>query len=213
MINVAALEEIYLNIDKAAQKRNDQPKIIAVTKTHPFSAIEDVYNCGIFSIGENRVQEAKSKFSNLDGLELHLIGPLQTNKVKDALQLFNVIQSIDRKKLIDEISKSKSKLEDIKTTSYYIQVNIGLEKQKAGIDKLKVADLYEYACKNNLKIDGLMCIPPNTINPEPYFEEMINIKNTINKNLKLSMGMSNDYLIALKHNSSLIRIGSLIFND
>ena len=90
---------------------------------------------------------------------MHLIGPLQTNKVKDALQLFNVIQSIDRKKLIDEISKSKSKLEDIKTTSYYIQVNIGLEKQKAGIDKLKVADLYEYACKNNLKIDGLMCIP------------------------------------------------------
>ena len=207
-INYENLDKVLLSLDSYINAR-----LLIVSKNRSVTDINELIDKGFKLFGENRVQEAKSKFSNLDGLELHLIGPLQTNKVKDALQLFNVIQSIDRKKLIDEIIKSKSKLEDIKTTSYYIQVNIGLEKQKAGIDKLKVADLYEYACKNNLKIDGLMCIPPNTINPEPYFEEMINIKNTINKNLKLSMGMSNDYLIALKHNSSLIRIGSLIFND
>lgn len=207
-INYENLDKVLLSLDSYINAR-----LLIVSKNRSVTDINELIDKGFKLFGENRVQEAKSKFSNLDGLELHLIGPLQTNKVKDALQLFNVIQSIDRKKLIDEIIKSKSKLEDIKTTSYYIQVNIGLEKQKAGIDKLKVADLYEYACKNNLKIDGLMCIPPNTINPEPYFEEMINIKNTINKNLKLSMGMSNDYLIALKHKSSLIRIGSLIFND
>ena len=207
-INHENLDKVLLSLDS-----HINAKLLIVSKNRSVTDINELIDKGFKLFGENRVQEAKSKFSNLDGLELHLIGPLQTNKVKDALQLFNVIQSIDRKKLIDEISKSKSKLEDIKTTSYYIQVNIGLEKQKAGIDKLKVADLYEYACKNNLKIDGLMCIPPNTINPEPYFEEMIKIKDTINKNLKLSMGMSNDYLIALKHNSSLIRIGSLIFND
>ena len=207
-INYENLDKVLLSLDS-----HINAKLLIVSKNRSVTDINELIDKGFKLFGENRVQEAKSKFSNLDGLELHLIGPLQTNKVKDALQLFNVIQSIDRKKLIDEISKSKSKLEHIKTTSYYIQVNIGLEKQKAGIDKLKVADLYEYACKNNLKIDGLMCIPPNTINPEPYFEEMIKIKDTINKNLKLSMGMSNDYLIALKHNSSLIRIGSLIFND
>ena len=113
MINVAALEEIYLNIDKAkaAQKRNDQPKIIAVTKTHPFSAIEDVYNCGIFSIGENRVQEASNKFQSFNkmpNLTKRFIGHLQSNKVKKCMELFDTIDTVDSLKLIRKISKQAS---------------------------------------------------------------------------------------------------------
>ena len=110
MINVAALEEIYLNIDKAkaAQKRNDQPKIIAVTKTHPFSAIEDVYNCGIFSIGENRVQEASNKFQSFNkmpNLTKRFIGHHQSNKVKKCMELFDTIDTVESLKLIRKISK------------------------------------------------------------------------------------------------------------
>ena len=135
MINVAALEEIYLNIDKAkaAQKRNDQPKIIAVTKTHPFSAIEDVYNCGIFSIGENRVQEASNKFQSFNkmpDLTKRFIGHLQSNKVKKCMELFDTIDTVDSLKLIRKISKQAS---EIKISDVFIAVDekiktVGCEK-------------------------------------------------------------------------------------
>ena len=137
MINVAALEEIYLNIDKAkaAQKRNDQTKIIAVTKTHPFSAIEDVYNCGIFSIGENRVQEASNKFQSFNNnkmpnLTKRFIGNLQSNKVKKCMELFDTIDAVDSLKLIRKISKQAS--EKARVFPVLLEVNTSGEQQKHG---------------------------------------------------------------------------------
>ena len=146
-------------------------------------------------------------------INLHLIGPLQTNKVKDALFLFDTIQSIDREKLVDEISKFIVNNISIKTKSFYIQINIGAEVQKSGIEKSQCINFYEYALNKNLNIEGLMCIQPNTKFVNEYFLEMNEIRKKINPNLKLSMGMSNDYQIALEHHSNLIRVGSLIFND
>ena len=127
--------------------------------------------------------------------------------------LFDTIESIDRKKLIDEIFKLKNKDLKIRTNNFYIQINIGSEDQKFGVDKAEVFELYEYAISKDLNIEGFMCIPPNTSSPEKYFQEMNSIRDNLDKNLKLSMGMSNDYLLALKNNSNIVRIGSLIFND
>ena len=127
--------------------------------------------------------------------------------------LFDTIESIDRKKLVDEIFKVTNKIPKIKTKNYYIQINIGSEDQKFGVDKSQVFELYEHAISKNLSIEGFMCIPPNTNSPEKYFQEMNIIRDSLDKGLKLSMGMSNDYLLALKNNSNIVRIGSLIFND
>ena len=194
----------------------DKSRLLIVTKNQSVDDIKELINSGFRLFGENRVQEAKLKFSSLNNFEeinLHLIGPLQTNKVKEALMLFDTIESIDRKKLIDEIFKLKNKDLKIRTNNFYIQINIGSEDQKFGVDKAEVFELYEYAISKDLNIEGFMCIPPNTSSPEKYFQEMHSIRDNLDKNLKLSMGMSNDYLLALKNNSNIVRIGSLIFND
>ncbi len=194
----------------------DKSRLLIVTKNQSVDDIKELINSGFRLFGENRVQEAKLKFSSLNNFEeinLHLIGPLQTNKVKEALMLFDTIESIDRKKLIDEIFKLKNKDLKIRTNNFYIQINIGSEDQKFGVDKAEVFELYEYAISKDLNIEGFMCIPPNTSSPEKYFQEMNSIRDNLDKNLKLSMGMSNDYLLALKNNSNIVRIGSLIFND
>ncbi len=191
-------------------------RLMIVSKNRSLEDIKELIKNNYKIFGENRVQEAKNKFNqinNLEKIDLNLIGPLQTNKVKDALLLFDCIQTIDRKKLIDEIYRIKCKSHQIKTKSYYIQINIGSEKQKSGINKSDIVDLYNYAISKELNVIGLMCIPPNTVDPESFFQEMNTIKNEINNNLMLSMGMSNDYEIALKNKSNLIRVGSLIFND
>ena len=194
----------------------DKSRLLIVTKNQSVDDIKELINSGFRLFGENRVQEAKLKFSSLNNFEeinLHLIGPLQTNKVKEALMLFDTIESIDRKKLIDEIFKLKNKDLKIRTNNFYIQINIGSEDQKFGVDKAEVFELYEYAISKDLNIEGFMCIPPNTSSPEKYFQEMNSIRDNLDKNLNLSMGMSNDYLLALKNNSNIVRIGSLIFND
>ena len=194
----------------------DKSRLLIVTKNQSVDDIKELINSGFRLFGENRVQEAKLKFSSLNNFEeinLHLIGPLQTNKVKEALMLFDTIESIDRKKLVDEIFKLKNKDLKIRTNNFYIQINIGSEDQKFGVDKAEVFELYEYAISKDLNIEGFMCIPPNTSSPEKYFQEMNSIRDNLDKNLKLSMGMSNDYLLALKNNSNIVRIGSLIFND
>ena len=191
-------------------------KLLIVSKNQSLDDVKTLIDKGYKIFGENKVQEAKKKFQELDNLfkiNLHLIGPLQTNKVKEALHLFNTIQSVDREKLVDEISKFINKKDEIKTKSFYIQINIGSEDQKSGIDKSEFKDFYHYALAKDLNIEGLMCIPPNDTNANEYFREMNEIRKKINPNLKLSMGMSNDYQIALEHQSNLIRIGSLIFND
>ena len=189
-------------------------KLLIVSKNQSIIDIIDLKNKGFKLFGENRVQEAKSKFQeikNRSSLELHLIGPLQRNKVKIALQLFDVIQTIDRLSLVDTFVKELPSLTNLKTKEYFIQINIGEENQKGGVSKKNLIELYDYCLQNKLNISGLMCIPPNDKRSSIYFEEMVFLRNKIDKNLKLSMGMSNDYKVALNYQSNLIRVGSLIF--
>lgn len=187
-----------------------------VTKNQSNEDISELIEQGFKLFGENRVQEAKLKYlkPNLyeKNIELHLIGPLQTNKVKDALKIFDVIQTVDRASLVDEISKQLIKLTVIKTKKFFIQVNIGDESQKSGVSVKDLRDLYDYSIDRKLNIHGLMCIPPNILDPKDHFKEMINLRDKINSQLKLSMGMSNDYKIALQYKSDIIRVGSLIFS-
>ena len=208
----------YHNLNKIIDviKHYDLANLLIVTKNQNLNDVQELISKGFKIFGENRVQEAKKKYLELieiQKINLHLIGPLQTNKVKEALFLFDTIQSIDREKLVDEISKFIIKDTHIKTKSFYIQINIGAEPQKSGVDKSQCINFYNYALDKNLNIEGLMCIPPNTRKANEYFLEMNQIRKKINPNLKLSMGMSNDYEIALQHHSNLIRVGSLIFND
>ena len=184
-----------------------------VSKNRDEKIVKELINKGYFLFGENKVQEAQQKFKNINNpnLELHLIGPLQTNKVKAALQTFNCIQSVDRPKLVNEIAKCQKKITP-KTRDFFIQINIGKEIQKSGVHPEEVNDLYDLCIKKNLTIKGLMCIPPAENPSNVFFEEMISIKNKLNNKLILSMGMSNDYKNALKFKSNMIRIGSKIFN-
>jgi pyridoxal phosphate enzyme (YggS family) len=210
-INYNNLEKVLIDI-----RGHKLANLLIVTKNQSIEDIKDLINKGFTIFGENKVQEAKKKFQELNKIynfNFHLIGPLQTNKVKDALQIFETIQSLDREKLVEEISKTLKKSDKIKTNSFYIQINIGAESQKSGVDKSQCKDFYHYALSKDLNIQGLMCIPPNTSNANTYFREMNEIKNKLNPNLKLSMGMSNDYKSALEYCSNLIRIGSFIFND
>ena len=168
-----------------------------------------------FYFAENRIQEAEQKYIEIRkkyNLSLDLIGPLQTNKVKKALGLFDCIQTIDRKKLVDSIHEEIQKNKNIKTKEFFIQVNIGEENQKSGILQNDLESLYKYSLNKNLNITGLMCIPPNVKNPSHFFSKMVKLRDSLSSNLKLSMGMSNDYEYALKSKSDIIRIGSLIFN-
>lgn len=197
-------------------ENNPLTELLIVTKNQSPKDLVDLLKIGYRIFGENRVQEAKEKFTPLSNkykLNLHLIGPLQTNKVRDALQLFDTIQSLDRPKLVDEIIKISKKIKNLKTKSFYIQVNIGNEPQKNGVNKNSVQQFYNYIQSNNIRVDGLMCIPPNTEDPSSFFQEMYEIKSKMNPELKLSMGMSNDYKYALAKKSNLIRIGSMIFNE
>lgn len=189
-------------------------ELLVVTKNRSPETIKQLIKMGYQNFGENKVQEAKEKFNfNFEKkIKLHLIGPLQTNKVKISLQLFDSIQTIDRYKLINEISKQfeNSKL-DIKTKNFFIQVNIGKEIQKSGVIPEELKQLYDYSIEKKLNVSGLMCIPPLNENPKNYFLEMRNLRDQLNKSLKLSMGMSDDYKLSLLCGSNLIRIGSKIF--
>ncbi|MDA7479754.1 YggS family pyridoxal phosphate-dependent enzyme [Candidatus Pelagibacter ubique] len=189
-------------------------KIIAVSKTFPIENVLPLIEHGHVHYGENKVQEALDKWSDIkilnNNIKLHLIGRLQTNKVKFALKIFDYIHSLDSEKLATKISVEQEKQE--KKPKIFIQVNIGNEDQKSGINKDNLVDFYKF-CKNlNLDIIGTMCIPPNDGNTEKYFSEM----NKINQKLNfkdLSMGMSGDYLEAIKNNATYIRVGSKIFGN
>ena len=171
-------------------------------------------NHGHFHFGENKVQEALEKWSDIKNknynIQLHLIGRLQTNKVKFALKIFDYIHSLDSEKLANKIADEQTKQN--KRPKIFIQVNIGKEDQKSGINKEKLKDFCNF-CKNlNLDIIGTMCIPPNDGNTEKYFSEMNNINNELNFK-ELSMGMSGDYLEAIKNNATYVRVGSKIFGS
>jgi len=190
------------------------PKIIAVSKTFPIENILPLIEHGHLHYGENKVQEALDKWTEIkiknNNIKLHLIGKLQTNKVKFALKIFDYIHSLDSEKLATKIANEQVKQD--KKPKIFIQVNIGDEDQKSGVQKERLVDFYKY-CKNlNLDIVGTMCIPPNDQNSENYFSEM----DKINKNIdfkELSMGMSGDYLSAIKNNATYVRIGSKIFGN
>ncbi len=189
------------------------PKLVAVSKKQEDYRVDMILACGQKIFGENRVQEAISRWkkrleTNID-LELRLIGPLQTNKVKQSLNFFNIIETIDREKIAIEISKNFNN--KVKTKSFYIQVNTGNEPQKSGIDPLQADAFISYCIKDlNLPITGLMCIPP--INEEPSMHFLLLQKIAFRNNLsELSMGMSSDYEDAIKFGATSIRIGSLLF--
>jgi len=205
----------YQEIRSLVEKKYPLAKLMVVSKNRPASMIREAIQEGASLFGENKVQEAEKKFDELrkdfNDIELHLIGPLQTNKVKQAMKIFDVIQSVDREKLVKEISKNHSEL--LRTQKFYLQINIGKEDQKSGVFPEQTKTLYDYAVGQGLNIVGLMCIPPNDKEPDTYFYQMIELKNSINPNLLLSMGMSGDYQSALKHQTNCIRIGSLFFND
>ncbi len=207
-INYDELNKVSFNV-----KRYSNASLLLVTKNRPQTLVRSLIDKGYLLFGENRVQEANEKFRDLQdqNLKLHLIGPLQTNKVKLALSLFDTIQTIDRPKLIKEISKQLKSNNIFKTKNYFIQVNVGDESQKAGVSIDDTLELYDYAISENLNISGLMCIPPFEENPKIYFQKMIDLRDNIKKDLKLSMGMSNDYEIALSLKSDLVRVGSRIF--
>ena len=188
------------------------PKIIAVSKTFPLDSILPLIEYGHLHYGENKVQEAIDKWVEVKlkntSIRLHLIGRLQTNKVKLALKIFDYVHSLDSEKLAKKIAAEQ--INQNKKIKIFIQVNIGNEEQKSGINKEKLNDFYKFCRNLNLDIVGTMCIPPNDENAENYFSEM----NTINQKLyfkELSMGMSRDYLEAIQNNSTYVRIGSNIF--
>ncbi len=187
-------------------------KIIAVSKTFSLDKIMPLINHGHSDFGENKVQEALDKWTIIKeekpDLKLHLVGKLQTNKVKFAIKLFDFIHSVDNKKLAKKISEEQSKQN--KNVKIFLQVNIGNEEQKSGILKNDLDDLYHYCNALKLDIVGLMCIPPFNSDPNPFFRDL----NDMNKNLglkELSMGMSSDYIKAVENNSTYLRIGSAIF--
>ncbi len=190
------------------------PKIIAVSKTFKIDHIEPVINHGHLDYGENKVQEAVDKWTevkkNNKDLKLHLIGRLQTNKVKPAVQLFDYIHSLDNKKLANKICKVQSELN--KKIKLFIQVNIGDEDQKSGISKKDLPDFYNFCLQLGLDIKGLMCIPPLNEDPIKYFVEMNKLKKKMNLE-ELSMGMSSDYIEAVENGSTFLRIGSGIFGQ
>ena len=193
---------------------NNNPKIVAVSKTFKIDKILPLIEHGHVDYGENKVQEALEKWTEIKEtnsvIKLHMIGKLQTNKVKFAVKIFDYIHSVDSEKLVRKIAHEQNKIN--KKIKIFLQVNIGNENQKSGISKAEVNQLVSFSNEVGLNVIGLMCIPPANIDPENYFREM----NELNKDLgfvELSMGMSSDYLKAAKHLSTYIRVGSSIFGQ
>ena len=202
-------------IEKKIHQINPDVKIIVVSKTFPMEKIKPLIKNGHKYFGENKVQEAQEKWQDIKSkfpdLKLHMIGKLQTNKVKYVIPLFDYIHSLDNLKLAEKISLEQKKIN--KNLKIFIQVNIGGEIQKNGISPADLQNFHD-KCVNdlNLNIIGLMCIPPQSNNPNLYFKEMLKLKNFIGLQ-HLSMGMSSDYIEAVKHGSSFVRIGSKIFGN
>ena len=207
-----------INIQEKIKQRlvdlnsNKVPKIIAVSKTFGMDKISPLIEHGHIDFGENKVQEAIEKWSDVkltnNDIKLHLIGGLQTNKVKLAVKLFDYIHSVDSEKLAKKISNEQQKQN--KKVKVFIQVNIGDEEQKSGINKSSLTQLYSYCKAIDLNVVGLMCIPPLEKSSDIFFKEMSVLNENLNLN-ELSMGMSSDYLEAIKNSATYLRIGSNIF--
>ena len=210
---VERFNKIKLNISKT--ENADTTKIVAVSKTFPLSHVMPLINYGHIHYGENKVQEADAKWTSIKkerkNLQLHLIGKLQSNKAKKAVEIFDYIHSLDSQKLADILSKNEKEIN--KSINYFIQVNIGNENQKSGIPYNEVDAFYSYCTKeNNMNVLGLMAIPPNDKNKDKYFKSLSELNSSLALK-ELSMGMSSDYMNALEHKATFLRIGSLIFGD
>tara|TARA_Y100000590_G_scaffold96745_1_gene109927 strand:+ start:846 stop:1505 length:660 start_codon:yes stop_codon:yes gene_type:complete len=207
--------QIQADISEHTSDLEDSTKIIAVSKTFSINHIQPLIKQGHIHFGENKVQEAEKKWKNIKNenknLKLHMLGKLQTNKAKKAVSIFDYIHSVDSKKLADILKKNE--IEIGKKLAYFIQVNFADEKQKSGLPVSDVLSFYGY-CKNeiNLNIVGLMCFPPFDVDPENYFKQAFELNNKLGLR-ELSMGMSNDYLKAIKFGSTFVRIGSAIFGE
>ena len=200
------------NQEKTNNKNNI--KIIAVSKTFEISHINPLIDYGHTDFGENKVQEAIEKWSDIKiknkNLSLHLVGKLQSNKTKLALKIFDYIHSLDSEKLANKISEEQKKID--KKPKMFIQVNIGNEDQKSGVNPNKLKTFFKYCLDKDLDVIGTMCLPPISEDPEKYFMRM----NYLNKDLglnELSMGMSADYIPAIDNNATFIRVGSKIFGE
>ena len=208
MFNISKYNEISQKIRDFGKKT----KIISVSKNHPKKAVEMAISQGVNIFGENRVQEAQAKFMDLKkniDLELHLTGPLQTNKVKDAVNLFDTFHTLDREKLAKEFFK----VGGLENKKFFIQVNTGKEKTKSGVYLEELNQFINY-CKIDLSLNviGLMCIPPINDKPQKHFSILVNEAKK-NNLPHLSMGMSSDYIDAIKLNASYIRIGTALFGE
>ncbi len=212
-IVVESLDKIKSNIKEI--NSSDKINIIAVSKTFSIEQIKPLIDHGHIHFGENKVQEAHSKWHEIKNrnknIKLHMIGKLQSNKAKVAVKLFDYIHSLDSQKLADILSKSQKDIN--RNLNYFIQVNIGNEPQKSGIPYNEVDDFYTYCSKEKkLNIIGLMAIPPNEKNVERYFKSLSELNLSLGLK-ELSMGMSADYLKAVEFKSTFLRIGSLIFGQ
>jgi pyridoxal phosphate enzyme (YggS family) len=215
---VVRLEAVRKTIAEAlaeAQRAPGAATLVTVSKTFDADEIRPVLQAGQRVFGENRVQEAQGKWPALreefDGIELHLIGPLQSNKAKEAVALFDVIETVDREKIAAELAKEIEK--QGKAPKLYVQVNTGLEEQKAGIDP-REAVAFVQRCRDihKLHIEGLMCIPPADENPGPHFALLEKLAREAGVE-KVSMGMSGDYEIAIAFGATSVRVGSAIFGS
>ena len=204
----SSIKSKLINLDK----KNKIPTIIAVSKTFSLQHIMPLIENGHIHYGENKVQEAIEKWTEIkkenDKIKLHLIGKLQTNKVKFAVKIFEYIHSLDSEKLAKKIADEQNKV-NVKP-KIFIQINLADETQKSGIMKKNLLDFYNFSKNLGLNIIGIMCIPPFDEDPSKYFSQMSSLNSSINLN-ELSMGMSSDYLKALEYNSTFLRIGSNIF--
>ena len=212
-IIVERFNKIKSNLSNVKNDKN--VKIIAISKTFPINHIQPLIDYGHNHFGENKVQEALSKWRDIKkikpDLKLHMVGKLQSNKAKNALEIFDYIHSLDSQKLADVLSKNQKILN--KSINYFIQVNIGNENQKSGIPLKEVDAYYDYCTKeNNMKVLGLMAIPPNDGNTEKYFKVLSELNSSLGLK-ELSMGMSSDYILAANFKSTYLRIGSSIFGE
>jgi len=209
---------IITNFEKIRHEiKNNSPQnevnVIAVSKTFSIDHVMPLVEYGHKHFGENKVQEAEKKWKELKksviDLNLHMIGRLQSNKAKKAVEIFDYIHSLDSEKLANELSKRQK--EKDKNLGYFIQINLGSEEQKGGIEINDLKNFNEYCVKKlNLSVLGLMAIPPNDKNPEKYFNRISELNKKYNFQ-HLSIGMSNDYLQAIKYGASYVRVGSAIF--
>ena len=212
-IIIERFNKIQSNISKI--NNSNGVKIIAISKTFSLEHIMPLIELGHNHFGENKVQKAETKWSQIkkekNNLRLHMVGKLQSNKAKKAVEIFDYIHSLDSQKLADVLSKCQNEIN--KSINYFIQVNIGSESQKAGIQYNEVDQFYTYCTKEKkMNIIGLMAIPPNDENTEKYFKSLSELNSSLGLK-ELSMGMSSDYMKAINYQATYLRIGSAIFGE